>query len=105
MRALAATAMRVGDYRMSDDWYRKLIDGTTANAGDYNNAAWNALFLGTLKSLEAALEDARRATALPNSGAAALHTLATLYAETGKTLEARDALLRSMDDAGRDDPA
>src|SRR5205807_5267184 len=105
LRMLAQSALRSGDYSKCETWYRKLIDATTANAGDYNNAAWNALFLGSLKSLNAALEDARRATALPNSGAAALHTLATLYAETGKTLEARDALLRSMDDAGRDDPA
>ncbi len=105
LRMLAQSALRSGDYSKCESWYRKLIDGTTANAGDYNNAAWNALFIGATKSLETALEDARRATALPNSGAAALHTLATLYAETGKTLEARDALLRSMDDAGRDDPA
>src|SRR5204863_2769104 len=81
-----------------------LIDGTTANSGDYNNAAWNALFVE--KDLGRALEDARRATSLPGgSTPAALHTLATLYAETGKTIEARDALLKSMDDAGREDPA
>lgn len=104
MRVLAQTAMRAGDYRVSGDWYRKLIDAATANSGDYNNAAWNALFLG--KDLDKALEDARRATALPGgSTPSALHTLATLYAETGKTLEAREALLKSMDDAGRDDPA
>lgn len=104
IRALAGTAMRAGDYRTSDDWYRKLIEATTANSGDYNNAAWNLLFIG--KDLDRALEDARRATALPGgSTPAALHTLATLYAETGKTIEARDALLKSMDDAGRDDPA
>jgi tetratricopeptide (TPR) repeat protein len=103
LRVLAQSALRAGDYGKCESWYRKLIDGTTANAGDYNNAAWNALFVG--RSLDKALEDARRATALPGSGPAALHTLATLYAETGKTLEARDALLRSMDDAGRDDPA
>jgi tetratricopeptide (TPR) repeat protein len=104
LRTLAQTALHAGNYSRSEQWYRKLIDATTANAGDYNNAAWNALFLG-ISSLDRALEDARRATALPNSGPAALHTLATLYAETGKTVEAREALLRSMDDAGRDDPA
>jgi predicted Zn-dependent protease len=38
-------------------------------------------------------------------GSALLHTLASLYAETGKSLEAREALLQSMDDAGRDEPA
>jgi tetratricopeptide (TPR) repeat protein len=104
LRVLAQSALRAGDYAKCESWYRKLIDGTTANAGDYNNAAWNALFM-VGKTLDNALEDARRATSLPGSGPAALHTLATLYAETGKTLEARDALLRSMDDAGRDDPA
>jgi tetratricopeptide (TPR) repeat protein len=33
-----------------------------------------------------------------------LHTLACLYADTGKSKEARDLLLRSMDDLNLDEP-
>ena len=34
----------------------------------------------------------------------ALHTLAALYAENGKSVEARQALLKAMDRHGSDDP-
>ena len=79
-----------------------VVDELRPNSGDYNNIAWNALLSG--KDLDRALEDARQA--MQNGGGSALlHTLASLYAETGKSLEAREALLKSMDDAGRDEPA
>ncbi|HEX7152935.1 MAG TPA: DUF3857 domain-containing protein [Thermoanaerobaculia bacterium] len=99
LRALASTAMHQGNYAESEKVYRQIIDEMTPNDGDYNNIAWNALLSGT--NLERALEDAGHA----RSGAAGLHTLASIYAETGKTLEARAALLKSMDDAGRDEPS
>ncbi len=70
---------------------------------DYNETAWITLFLG--KDLDRAIDDARRATSdesRPN--AAMLHTLAALYAESGKSVEARQALLKSMDARRQDDP-
>ena len=102
LRMLARASMVQGDYAKCDDYYRQIINEATPEAGDYNNVAWNALFLR--RNLDRALEDARRASSLAPSPAV-LHTLAALYAETGKSLEARDALLRSMDEAGREEPA
>lgn len=103
LRALAGAAMNRGDYVESEKAYRLVLTELRPNAGDYNNIAWNALLKGT--DLERALEDARAAMKLPGSGSALLHTVASLYAETGKSLEAREALLQSMDDAGREEPA
>ncbi len=102
IRALGQAAMHAGDYASSDKYYRQVVDELRPTSGDYNNIAWNALLSG--KELDRALEDARQA--MQNGGGSALlHTLASLYAETGKNLEAREALLKSMDDAGRDEPA
>jgi tetratricopeptide (TPR) repeat protein len=103
MRALAGAAMNRGDYAECEKVYRQVLTELRPNAGDYNNIAWNALLKGT--DLDRALEDARAAMKLPGSGSALLHTVASLYAETGKSLEAREALLQSMDDAGREEPA
>ncbi|HEX2123315.1 MAG TPA: hypothetical protein VHL59_16920, partial [Thermoanaerobaculia bacterium] len=103
LRALGMAAMYSGDYATSERFYREVIDELRPNAGDYNNAAWNALLSGT--NLDRALGEAQQAMQLPGAGPALLHTLASLYAETGKSLEAREALLQSMDDAGREEPA
>jgi transglutaminase-like putative cysteine protease/tetratricopeptide (TPR) repeat protein len=101
IRALARGAGYAGDYTTSDRYYRKLVDELQPALGDFNNDAWNALFTG--KELERALEEARKASS--DGSSSAMHTLAALYAETGKGAEARDMLLKSMDHAGREQPA
>lgn len=101
IRALGRIAMARGRYDECDKYYRQVIDELQPSSTDYNNAAWNILFIG--KDLDRAIGYARQASS--RGGSSSLHTLAALYAETGKSLEARDALLKSMDDAGRDDPA
>jgi len=103
LRALGGAAMNRGDYASCDKYYRQVIEELRPSASDYNNIAWNALLSGV--NLDRALDEARQAMQLPGAGPALLHTLASLYAETGKSLEAREALLQSMDDAGRDEPA
>src|SRR5581483_5196282 len=101
IRALGRVAMARGRYDECDKYYRQVIDELQPSSVDYNNAAWNILFIG--KDLDRAIGYARQASS--RGGASSLHTLAALYAESGKSLEAREALLKSMDDAGRDDPA
>ena len=103
LRALAGAAMHTGDYAACDKYYRQVIEELRPSASDYNNIAWNALLSGA--NLDRALDEARQAMQYPGAGPALLHTLASLYAETGKSLEAREALLKSMDDAGREEPA
>jgi tetratricopeptide (TPR) repeat protein len=103
MRALLMTMSRRGDYEAAEAWAQRLVDGATPTAGDYNDAAWVALFRG--KDLQRAIEDARHATGDGNGGnAAALHTLAAVYAETGNTVEARQALLKSLDSGPTGEP-
>ncbi len=96
MRALAATMARRHDYDDAAMWMRKLLDDVAPSSADFNNAAWIALFRG--KELDRAIDDAQRAAKEGSEGAAAsLHTLACVYAETGNTVEARQALMKSID--------
>jgi tetratricopeptide (TPR) repeat protein len=100
LRALSQNAAKSGDWKAAHDHALKLVDQLSQNRSDYNNAAWYALF--TRKDFDKALEQARYAS--ENRDASSLHTLAALYAETGNSIEARDALLRSMDNRGNEDP-
>ena len=69
----------------------------------YNNLAWNFLF--TTGVTEKAIEYAQQASGAEGSrSSAALHTLATLYAEVGRSVQAREALLESLEIRGRDEP-
>jgi transglutaminase-like putative cysteine protease/tetratricopeptide (TPR) repeat protein len=103
MRALQNLTARRGDYESAEKWARKLIEDVEPNENDYNEAAWVALFRG--KELDRAIEDARHATSDGSGGsAAALHTLAAVYAETGNTTEARQALLKSLDSRASAEP-
>ena len=45
-----------------------------------------------------------KSTQMDKDNPSILHTLACLYAETGKTKEAHDLLLRGMDDSNLDEP-
>jgi len=103
LRALARVAARKGDFEASSKYLRQLIDSSNALSFDYNEVAWNELFIG--KAIDRAIEDARQATILSDNSSAELHTLAALYAESGKSLEARTELLKSMDEAGHEEPS
>ncbi|HEV7489110.1 MAG TPA: DUF3857 domain-containing protein [Thermoanaerobaculia bacterium] len=102
LRALSSNAAKAHDYATAAKYAEELVDELSPTQNDYNNAAWFELFAGNVTH---AMENARRATAEESqTSAAALHTLATLYAETGKNIEARDALLRTLDKSRRDQP-
>jgi tetratricopeptide (TPR) repeat protein len=102
IRGLAEVAMSSGDFNASEKYYRQVIDELSPTDSDYNSVAWTALF--TARNFEKAIEDARRATDNGTDNSPALHTLAALYAETGKTLEAREMLMKRLDVAGREEP-
>jgi len=102
LRALSSNAAKARDYASAAKYAEQIVDELSPTQNDYNNAAWFELFVGNVTH---AMENARRATAEESqTSAAALHTLATLYAETGKNIEARDALLRTLDKSRRDQP-
>jgi tetratricopeptide (TPR) repeat protein/transglutaminase-like putative cysteine protease len=104
LRVLGDTALRRGDYATGREYYAKVLKSSRVRAGDYNQYAWMAAFQSGA-NLEEAIEQARQGVALSPDNSAIMHTLALLYAETGQSAEARDALLRSMDAASRDEPA
>lgn len=104
MRAMISISAKKGDYAAAESWARRVVDETTPTSNDYNEAAWVALFRGT--ELDRAIDDARRATSDEKSAAAgALNTLAALYAESGKTVEARQALMKAIDRRHTEEPS
>lgn len=101
-RAFVFTAVAREDYAAAHDLARKLVEEGKAEGQDLNSVAWYALFTGKVsqKDLEAATKSAQGSQ---NSNAGILHTLACVYAEMGKTKEAREVLVQAMDLLGMDE--
>jgi len=102
-RAFIYTAAAREDYAKAHELGRQLIDAGKAEGSDMNSVAWNSLFTGKVSQddLEAATKSAQVAQ---NNNAPALHTLGCLYAEMGKTKEAREILIQAMDLLNLDEP-
>lgn len=83
-------------------WTQKVIDEGKESAWLLNNMAWYALFTGKVE--QADIDASIKSTQMSKDSPSFLHTLACLYAETGKTKEAHDLLLRGMDDLNLDEP-
>lgn len=80
-----------------------LIDSGRATAADYNQFAWSALL--TQPVPEAAVDAARMAYDETQGRSFAIaHTLACVYAASGMPREARDLLLKGMEQTGADAP-
>jgi tetratricopeptide (TPR) repeat protein len=81
-----------------------LIDSGRATASDYNQYAWTSLL--SMPVSEQAVDAARMAYDETQGRSFAIaHTLACVYAATGKPREARDLLLKGMDQSGAPDDA
>ncbi len=102
-RAFIYTAAAREDYAKAHELGRQLIDAGKAESSDMNSVAWNSLFTGKVSQddLEAATKSAQVAQ---NNNAPALHTLGYVYAEIGKTKEAREILIQAMDLLNLDEP-
>jgi tetratricopeptide (TPR) repeat protein len=80
-----------------------LIDSGRATASDYNQYAWTSLLAQPVS--EQAVEAARLAYDESQGRSVAInHTLACVYAASGKPREARDLLLKGMEQTGIDKP-
>ena len=104
LRALSKNAAAARDYSAAATYAEQVIGDTAPERDDYSDAAWFEVFSG---NLERALENARHATTGEDKDketAPSFHTLAVVFAESGKTLEARQALFSSMDLRQRDQP-
>jgi tetratricopeptide (TPR) repeat protein len=76
-----------------------LIDSGRATAADYNQYAWTALLSQPVS--EQAVDAARMAYDETQGRSAAInHTLACVYAASGKPREARDLLLKGLEQVG-----
>ena len=91
-----------GNYIAARGWLKKLSDLGKQDADVLNEDAWLALYTGRVDDKDVAT--GIKATQLAKDNPHILHTLACLYAETGKTKEARDLLIRSMDQLNLDEP-
>lgn len=85
-----------GDIAAARATSKQLIGLGKEDAMLLNDDAWYALFTGKVEQSDIA--EAIRATELQKDSPAILHTLAALYAESGDTKDAREVLLRAMDD-------
>ena len=82
---------------------QKLFDNGKATDNDYNGYAWTALFDNKIDA--DAIKAAQQSTMLSRNGAFGdLHTLACLYAQQGRTAEARDLLEKAMTAANLSEP-
>jgi hypothetical protein len=80
-----------------------LLDSGRASAADYNQYAWSALLMQPVT--DAAVEAARMAYDESQGRSFAIaHTLACVYAASGKPREARDLLLKGMEQLSIDKP-
>jgi tetratricopeptide (TPR) repeat protein len=101
LMALSYASATQGNYEAASMWARRIVTDLTPTIDDYNHAAWLALFRG--KDFDQAIDDARKAAA--DNSWATLNTLAALYAETGKSAEARQALLKGLERRFADQPS
>jgi histone deacetylase complex regulatory component SIN3 len=96
IRASATLARYRNDFTRSRQLIKGLMDRSKASEQDLNSYAWDILSLG--KPDQEAIEAAQRADQLTkNANFSIVHTLACLYAEAGKTTQARELLLKAME--------
>ena len=102
-RALAQILSGSGDFEGARKIELEIIDAGKADAGTWNELAWEELFDPTLAAKSE--KDAERAVELSRaSSPASLHTLASAKAEVGKLVEAKEQALRGADGRGLEEP-
>jgi tetratricopeptide (TPR) repeat protein len=103
-RSAAELAEYRGDFARSRQLIKELMDRSKATQTDLNSFAWAALFLpGEIG--QDSIEAAERANQLTqNANFSVMHTLACLYARTGKAVQARELLLKAIETEGMLEP-
>jgi transglutaminase-like putative cysteine protease/tetratricopeptide (TPR) repeat protein len=102
MRVLVDSAEGRGDFKLAHSLGRKIVASGKAEALDLNNLAWDSLFTGSVDDQD--VETAVKAAQMSQNKPGVLHTLGCVYAEVGKTQEARELLLQAMDGLNLDAP-
>jgi tetratricopeptide (TPR) repeat protein len=95
LHALQHVESMRGKQESSQEYGRRLVKLGQGSPGVYNNLAWASLLEGKVTAVT--LQDAQKATSNASGRSdAALHTLATVYADLGRPAEARDVLLQTF---------
>ncbi|HSS51333.1 MAG TPA: DUF3857 domain-containing protein [Thermoanaerobaculia bacterium] len=95
LHLLARDALHANDFDRAEQRFNQIVDTGKATASDFNELAWMRLELGRVD--DKTVEYSQRATTLSSYGNASdLHTLASIYAEMGKTAEAYRLILQSL---------
>jgi transglutaminase-like putative cysteine protease/tetratricopeptide (TPR) repeat protein len=102
MRALVWNAANRGDHAKAHILGQNIVDEGKAEPQDLNEGAWQSLFTGKVGPND--IENALKGAQLSKNSTAILHTLGCLYAEVGKTKEAREVLVQGMDSLNLDEP-
>jgi transglutaminase-like putative cysteine protease/tetratricopeptide (TPR) repeat protein len=103
-RSAAQLARYRGDFAGAQKLIKPLMDRGKATDSDLNWYAWDALLLPDPISPDA-IDAAERANdRTKNSNFGILHTLACLYAQSGKSAQARALLLKAMDAVPMEEP-
>jgi len=102
MRALVWSAITRENYLKAHALDQNILEAGKAEPGDLNGIAWVSLFTGKVEGSD--LEDALKAAQLSQNNASMLHTLGCVYAEVGKTKQAREVLIQAMDSLNLDEP-
>jgi tetratricopeptide (TPR) repeat protein len=102
MRAFVQSASSRGDYARARELGGKIEKAGKAEGTDLNQTAWYALFIPAVGKDE--IETALKAARMSQNNPSELHTLGCVYAEAGKTKEAREVLIQSMDLLALDEP-
>jgi transglutaminase-like putative cysteine protease/tetratricopeptide (TPR) repeat protein len=95
MRVLSWDATDRQEYAKAHAIDQQTLDGGRAEPNDLNDIAWHALFVGKVENSD--VEDVLKGVQLSNSNPSTMHTLGCVYAEIGKTKEAREVLVQAMD--------
>jgi tetratricopeptide (TPR) repeat protein len=95
LRLKARSAEAQGNFELARTTRQKLFDNGKATSNDYNGYAWTALFDNKVDA--EIIKAAEQANSLThNDSFNEMHTLACIYANQGRTAEARDLLLKAM---------
>ena len=102
MRALVHSATAREDYSLAYERARAVVKLEKSEGSDKNMLAWTALFKGGISNED--IETALAAAQANQNDGNVLHTLGCVYAEVGKTKEAREVLVQAMDIESLDEP-
>jgi tetratricopeptide (TPR) repeat protein len=103
LRSLAEAATEQGNFTLARQYMAQLQSAGKAQAEDLNSLAWDSLFIPNVD--QAALDAAQQGNMMTqNNNFSILHTLACVYAENGRTKEAREVILSALKAGEMEEP-